>query len=71
MFVNEMINISIGFKVSEADPFLLSGENILGICIIIIYIDDMMVIGHKESIIDVEERVQSFLYKYRNQLDRL
>ena len=25
---------------------------------IIIYVDDMMVIGHKESIIDVQERVE-------------
>ena len=52
-FVNEMIKIDIGFKISEADPCLLYRENILRISMIIIYVDGMMVIGHKESIIDV------------------
>ena len=33
--------------------------NKLGICMIIIYVVDMMVIGHKESIIDVQERVKT------------
>ena len=28
---------------------------------IIIYVDDMMVIGHKESIIDVQERVEKVI----------
>ena len=53
-----MIKIYVGFKLSEADPCLLYGENKLGICIIIIYADDVMVIGHKESIIDVQRRVK-------------
>ena len=57
-FVNEMIKIDIGFKISEADPCLLYRENILRICMIIVYVDGMMVIGHKESIIDVQERVK-------------
>ena len=57
-FVNEMINIDVGFKISEADPCLLYRENKLGICMIIIYVDDMMVIGNEESIIDVHERVR-------------
>ena len=57
-FVNEMIKIDVGFKISEADPFLLYRENILGICMIIIYVDDMMAIGDKESILDVKERVK-------------
>ena len=60
MFVNEMKKIDIGFKISEVDPCLLYRENKLGICMIIIYVDDMMVIGHKESIIDVQERVKKF-----------
>ena len=48
-----MTKIDIGFKICEADPCLLYRENKLGICMIIIYVDGMMVIGHKESIIDV------------------
>ena len=56
-FVNEMIKIDVGFKISEADPCLLYRENKLGICMIIIYVDDMMVIGNEESIIDVQERM--------------
>ena len=55
-FVNEMIKIDAGFKISEVDPCLLYRENKLGTCMIIIYVDDMMVIGHK-SRIDVPERV--------------
>ena len=47
MFINEMVKIAIGFKISEADPCLSYRENNLGICMIIIYVDDMMVIGHK------------------------
>ena len=36
---------------------------------IIIYVDDMMVIGHKESIIDVQERVEKvFSMKTENNL---
>ena len=53
-----MIKIDVGFKISESDPCLLYRENKLGICMIIIYVDDMMVIGHKETIIDVQERVK-------------
>ena len=52
------LSIDVEFKISEADPCLLYRENKLGICMIIIYVDNMMVIGHKESIIDVQERVK-------------
>ena len=57
-FVNEMIKIDVGFKISETDPCLLYRENNLGICMIIIYVDDMIAIGHQQSIIDVQERVK-------------
>ena len=57
---SSMIKIEVGFKISETDPCLLCKENKLGICMIIIYVDDMMVIGHEESIIDVQERVKTF-----------
>ena len=56
--INKMIKIDVGFKISEADPCLLYRENNLGICMIIIYVDDMMVIGHIESITDAQERVE-------------
>ena len=53
-----MIKIDVGFKIRDADPCLLDRETKLGLCMIIIYVDDMMVIGHKESWIDVQERVK-------------
>ena len=55
-----MLRIDVGFKISEADPCLLYRENKLGISMIIIYVDDIMVIGHKDSIIDIQERVKKF-----------
>ena len=39
-----------GFTVSPADPCMLFKENNLGICIIIMYVDDMVIIGKKEQI---------------------
>ena len=41
-----------GFKPSEADPCLLYKDNEKGVCIIIIYIDDMLIIGKEEAIDD-------------------
>ena len=66
-FVNEMTKTDVCFKISEAAPCLLYREIKLGICMIIKY-DDMMVIKHKESIIDVQERVEEvFSEKNRKQ----
>ena len=56
--VNEITKISVGFKLSEADPCPVYKETKLGICMIIIYLDDMMVIGHRESIKDFHERME-------------
>ena len=39
-----------GFQLSEADPCMLYRENEKGVCIIIIYIDDMLIIGKEEAI---------------------
>ena len=39
-----------GFQLSEADPCMLYKEDGKGVCIIIIYIDDMMIIGKEEAI---------------------
>ena len=68
-FVNEMTKIDVGFKLSDAHPCLLYRENKLGICMIIIYVDDMMVIGHRESIKDVQERVETVFSIKRIQPD--
>ena len=38
-----------GFKLSEADPCMLYKEDEKGVCIIIIYIDDMLIIGKEEA----------------------
>ena len=37
------------FTVSPADPCMLFKENNLGICIISMYIDDMLIIGEKRA----------------------
>ena len=39
-----------GFQLSEADPCMLYKEDEKGVCIIIIYIDDMLIIGKGEAI---------------------
>ena len=39
-----------GFQLSEADPCMSYREDERGVCIIIIYIDDMLIIGKEESI---------------------
>ena len=41
-----------GFKLSEADPCMLYEEDKKGVCIIIIYIDDMLIIGKEKAIDD-------------------
>ena len=41
-----------GFKLREADPCMLYKEDEKGVCIIIIYIDDMLIIGKEEAIDD-------------------
>ena len=45
-----------GIQLSKADPCMLYKEDEKGICIIIIYIDDMLIIG-KEELIDAAIRV--------------
>ena len=39
-----------GFQLSEAGPCMLYKEDEKGVCIIIIYNDDMLIIGKEESI---------------------
>ena len=47
-----------GFKMSPADPCMLFKENELGVYIIIMYIDDMLIIGKKEQIQEFATKIQ-------------
>ena len=47
-----------GFKLSEADPRMLYKEDEKGVCIIIMYIDDMLIIGKEEAIDDAIKVLQ-------------
>ena len=47
-----------GFTVSPADPCMLFKETELGICIIIMYVDDMLIIGKKEQIQEFATKLQ-------------
>ena len=47
-----------GFQLSEADLCMLYREDESGVCIIIIYIDDMLIIGKEEAITTVIKALQ-------------
>ena len=47
-----------GFQVSPADPCMLFKENEPGVCIIIMYVDDMLIIGKKEQIQEFATEIQ-------------
>ena len=57
-FVNTVKQEPFGVQVSPADPFMLFKENELGVCIIIMYVDDMLIIGKKEQIQDFASKIQ-------------
>ena len=57
-FVDTIKKESFGFTVSPADPCMLFKENELGICIKIMYVDDMLIIGKKEQIQDFATKIQ-------------
>ena len=57
-FVDTIKKESFGFTVSPADPCMLFKENELGICIIIMYVDDMLIIEKKEQIQDFASKIQ-------------
>ena len=59
------------FKVSEADPCMLYKEDEKGVCIIIIYIDDMLIIGEEEAIYDAIKVLQGQLSEGSNKFGRL
>ena len=57
-FVNTTKQEPFGFQVSPADPCMLFKENELGVCIIIMYVDDMLIIGKKEQIQEFASQIQ-------------
>ena len=48
-FVDTIKKEPFGFTVSPVDPCMLFKENNLGICIIIMYVDDMLIIGKRSK----------------------
>ena len=57
-FVDTLKKEPFGFTASPADPCMLFKENNLGICIIIMYVDDMLFIGKKEQIQEFATKIQ-------------
>ena len=57
-FVDTIKREPFGFTVSPVDPCMLFKENNLGICIIIMYVDDMLIIGKKEQIQEFATMIQ-------------
>ena len=51
-------NEPFGFTVSPADPHMLFKENELGVCIIIMYVDNMLIIEKKEQIQEFATKIQ-------------
>ena len=57
-FVNTVKQEPFGFQVSPADPRMLLKQNELRVCIIIMYVDDMLIIGKNEQIQDFASKIQ-------------
>ena len=57
-FVDTTKKEPFGFTVSPADPCMLFKENNHGICIIITYVDDMLIIGKKKQIQEFATKIQ-------------
>ena len=57
-FVNTVKQEPFGFQVSPAVPCMLFKKNELGVCIKIMYVDDMLVIEKKEQIQDFSSKIQ-------------
>ena len=56
--------IQPGFKSSEADPCLVYKEDQKGVCIVLIYIDDMLIVGKREALNEaIQVLQQSFEVK--------
>ena len=57
-FVDTIKKEPFGFTVSPADPCMLFKDNNLGICIIVMYVDDMLIIDKKEQIQEFATKIQ-------------
>ena len=57
-FVNTAKKESFGFQVSPADTCMIFKQNELGICIIIMYVDDSLIIGEKEQMQEFTTQIQ-------------
>ena len=57
-FVDTAKKDPFGFKVSPADPCMLFKENELVVCIIFMYVDDMLIIGKKEQMQEFATKIQ-------------
>ena len=57
-FVDTIKKEPFCFTVSPADPCMLFKENNLGICIIIMYADDMLIIGNRKQIQEFATKIQ-------------
>ena len=55
-FVKELVGQ--GFQASVADPCLLYRKDEKGICIVVMYVDDMLLVGNEESIQNVSEELE-------------
>ena len=68
-FVDTIKKEPFGVTVSPAGPCMLFKENNLGICIIIMYVDDIPIIGKKKHIQEYATMIQKeFLVKIRHNL---
>ena len=62
--------VQAGLKSSEADPCLVYKEDQIGVCIMLIYIDDMLIVGNTEAVDeDIQILQQSFEVKVPTTLD--
>ena len=52
-----------GFMVSPADPCMLFKENEVGICIIIMCVDDMLIIGKNQQIQEFATKIQKEFFQ--------
>ena len=56
--------IQPGYKSSEADPCLVYKDDQKGVCIMLIYIDDMLIVGKREAVSEaIQVLQQSFEVK--------
>jgi len=52
--------ISLGFKPCESDPCLMCKVNENGLCIVLMYVDDNMIVGSNKAIDQVTEVIKNF-----------